>query len=206
MSSFMKNTGQQGLWHYIDNGQIDKVVDAIMKDPKQLDYRTGLNEDTPLHVIAMKGDVKMMQAIIDVIGPGVVLDMRNKAGDTPLMKSGAYGRDEMAVLLMNNGADPNAQNMLLETLLMKTIKGRNQDDVAEREKPAFDKIIETAIDRGAKIDAKSSTGNTARDVADLFEDDKTMRVLDARLAEQKAGTCKPAAATAPKPVTSSKFG
>lgn len=206
MSSFMKNTGQQGIWNFIDQGQIDKVVDAIMKDPKQLDYRTGLNEDTPLHVIAMKGDVKMMQAIIDVVGPGAILDMRNKAGDTPLMKSGAYGRDEMAVLLLDNGADPNARNILQETLLMKTIKGRNQDDVRENEKTAFDRIISTAIDRGADITAKSSTGNTAHDVADLFEDDKTMRMLDAKLAEQKAGTFKPATSAPPRPVTSSKFG
>lgn len=204
MSTFMKNTGQQGIWNFIDQGQIDKVVDAIMKDPKQLNYRTGLNEDTPLHVIAMKGDVAMMKAIIDVIGDGAVLDMRNKAGDTPLMKSGAYGRDEMAVLLMDHGADANARNILQETLLMKTIKGRNQDDVRESEKAAFDKIIETAIDRGAHIAAKSETGNTAADVADMFDDAKTMRFLETRQAEQKAGTFKPAS-SAPKPVTS-KFG
>ncbi len=205
MSTFMKNSGQQGIWDFIDQGQTDKVVDAIMKDPKQLNYRLGLNEDTPLHVIAMKGDVTMMKAIIDVIGDGAVLDMRNKAGDSPLMKSGAYGRDDMAVLLMDSGADPNARNILQETLLMKTIKGRNQDDVRESEKSPFDKIISTAIDRGADISAKSSTGNTANDVADLFEDDKTMRFLDAKLAEQKAGTFKPASSAPPKPVTS-KFG
>lgn len=204
MSTFMKNTGQQGIWNFIDQGQIDKVVDAIMKDPKQLNYRTGLNEDTPLHVIAMKGDVAMMKAIIDVIGDGAVLDMRNKAGDTPLMKSGAYGRDEMAVLLMDHGADANARNILQETLLMKTIKGRNQDDVRESEKAAFDKIIETAIDRGAHIAAKSETGNTAADVADMFDDAKTMRFLETKQAEQKAGTFKPTGG-APQPVTS-KFG
>lgn len=204
MSTFMKNTGQQGIWDFIDQGQADKVVEAIMKDPKQLNYRTGLNEDTPLHVIAMKGDVAMMKAIIDVIGDGAVLDMRNKAGDTPLMKSGAYGRDEMAVLLMDHGADANARNILQETLLMKTIKGRNQDDVRESEKTAFDKIIETAIDRGANIAAKSETGNTAADVADMFDDAKTVRFLETKQAEQKAGTFKPAGG-APKPVTS-KFG
>jgi ankyrin repeat protein len=203
MSTFMKNAGQQGLWDYIDNGQIQQVVDAIIKDPKQLNYKTGLNEDTPLHVIAMKGDVAMMKAVLEIIDPKG-LDVHNKAGDTPLMKSGAYGQADMAVLLMDSGADPNASNILQETLLMKTIKGRNQDDIRDSEKPAFDKIIETAIDRGANIAAKSSTGNTASDVADLFDDAKTMRLLDSKLAEQKAGTFKPAT-TAPKPVTS-KFG
>lgn len=205
MSTFMKNSGQQGIWDFIAQGQADKVVDAIMRDPKLLSYRSGLNEDTPLHVIAMKGDVAMMKAIIGVIGDGAALDMRNKAGDTPLMKSGAYGRDDMAALLLDHGADPNARNILQETLLMKTIKGRNQDDVRESEKTAFDRILETAIDRGADIAAKSETGNTAADVADMFDDAKTMRFLETRLAEQKAGTFKPAAG-ASKPVTSSKFG
>lgn len=203
MSTFMKNAGQQGLWDYIDNGQIQQVVDAIIKDPKQLNYKTGLNEDTPLHVIAMKGDVAMMKAVLEIIDPKG-LDVRNKAGDTPLMKSGAYGQADMAVLLMDSGADPNASNILQETLLMKTIKGRNQDDIRDSEKPAFDKIIETAIDRGANIAAKSSTGNTASDVADLFDDAKTMRLLETKQAEQKAGTFKPAT-SAQKPVTS-KFG
>ncbi len=205
MSTFMKNSGQQGLWDYIENGQIQQVVDAIAKDPKQLNYKQGLNEDSPLHVIAMKGDVAMMKAVLEVIDPKA-LETRNKAGDTPLMKAGAYGQADMAVLLMDSGADPNAANILQETLLMKTIKGRNQDDVRESEKAPFDKILETAIDRGANIAAKNSTGNTAADFADLFDDAKTMRFLENKQAEQKAGTFKPATAAPPKPVTSSKFG
>lgn len=205
MSTFTTGTSLQGIWDYIEKGQTDLLVATVKNDPSQLRYKIGHAEDTPLHVIAQQGDKEMMEEMLKAIKEVAPeqIDIRNKTGNTPLMTAGANGREENAKLLMKGGADVNAQNNQGENLLMKTIKGRNQDDVRESEKAAFDNIISYAVDkRGAKIDLPMHSGNTAIDMADLFEDDKTMSYLEAKLVEQKAA--KPATATA-RPAPVSKF-
>lgn len=193
MSTFTTGTNQQGIWDYIEKGQTDLLVESLQKNPSQLRYMTNHTEDTPLHVIAQQGNTEMLAAVLAIVEPKD-LEIRNKNGNTPLMTAGANGRDKAASLLMEAGANVNAQNNQGESLLMKTIKGRNQEDVRDDEKPAFDSIISSAVTKfGAKIDLRTHSGNTAIDMADLFEDDQTMSYLATRLAEQK--TAKPAAST-----------
>lgn len=199
MSTFTTGTRLQGIWDYIEKGQTDLLVATVKNDPSQLRYRIGHAEDTPLHVIARQGDAEMMKEVLKAVREVAPehIDIRNKTGNTPLMTAGANGREENAKLLMDAGADVDAQNNQGENLLMKTIKGRNQEDVRESEKPAFDNIIRYAVEeRKAKIGLSTHSGNTAIDMADLFEDDKTMSYLETRLAEQKAAKPAPTAARA----------
>ena len=185
MSTFMTGTTQQGIWDFVEKGQTALVVQALEKDPKQLFYKQGHNEDSILHVIAASGDAEMLKAVVAIIDPKD-LETRNKAGNTALMAAGVNGRAENADILMAAGANTNAVNYQGESLLSKTVKGMNQDDVRPAERAPFQNIIETAIDKyKAKVDEKAIA------MADTFEDDKTLGFLEQK---KTAQTTAPAAA------------
>ena len=180
MSTFTTATSQQGIWDYVEKDQIDLVVAALKKDPKQLGYKQGHNEDTVLHVIAAKSDPAMLAAVIAVIEPDQ-LNLRNKNGATPLMSAGVNGREANAILLMEAKADVNLETQQGDTLISKTIKGRNQDDVRASEQPAFDRIIDAAVNNfGATVKRQDI------EMADTFEDNRNMSFLETKMAQQKA--------------------
>ena len=184
MSTFMTGTTQQGIWNYVENGQTELVVQALQKDPKQLFYKQGHNEDSVLHVIAESSNTEMLKAVVAIIDPKD-LETRNKAGNTAVMSSGVHGEAANADVLLAAGANPNAVNQQGESLLSKTVKGMNQDDVRPVERAQFMRIIETAIDKyGAKVDDKAIA------MADTFEDDKTMTYLEGKRSAQTSAAFK----------------
>lgn len=202
MSTFMTGTKEQGVWDFVEKGQVTLLVAAIVADPVgtlKMIQPDNPNGNTVLHVLAMKGDEDTLKAVIAVVDPKN-LNTPNKSGYSPLMAAGAYGQLAAALALMAAGAEINYANKGDENLLSQTIKGMNQDDVRPAQREQFEKILDAAIERGAKVTPK------VLDVADLFEDDKTLSRMQSVMAAQKAAPATASPAKPAVPAPASKMG
>lgn len=110
---------------------------------------------------AMKGNTKKVE---DLLAKGKKVDARTAQGDTALFYAVAYNRLETARVLLKNGADPNAaDNQKYTPLLLACSVG----------------IMKALIAKGAKVDARSITGQTPIEHASLCKTgvDKLLQIL-----------------------------
>lgn len=97
--------------------------------------------NSPVHYAAIYGRTRVLQAMLD---RGVPVDLRDRNGRTLLMMASENGHRDTVELLLNRGADPNAQSALGETVL----------DCAKRSKdPEIVAMIERAKSARARVSA-----------------------------------------------------
>ena len=133
--------GQSGLFLALRDPS-PKVVDVLLKTPKiKVETRTPQDE-SPLMVAAMRGEVKLAAALIDkdadvnktgwtplhyaasstqgdqlgvaklLIENAAYIDAASPNGSTPLMMAAMYGNTSTLKLLLDEGADPTLKNQL----------------------------------------------------------------------------------------------
>ena len=133
--------GQSGLFLALRDPS-PKVVDVLLKTPKiKVETRTPQDE-SPLMMAAMRGELKLAAALIDkdadvnktgwtplhyaasstqgdqlgvaklLIENAAYIDAASPNGSTPLMMAAMYGNTSTLKLLLDEGADPTLKNQL----------------------------------------------------------------------------------------------
>ena len=90
-------------------------------------------------------------AMADSLTDPSVFQLRDKAGNTPLMQAAFYLDATQLDIFLKNGADPNATNRAGATALMKAASDRDK--------------VRTLLNHGAKPNVQSAAGNTALIIA-----------------------------------------
>lgn len=133
--------GQSGLFLALRDPS-PKVVEVLLKAPKiKVETRT-LQDESPLMMAAMRGDLKVAAALIDkdadvnktgwtplhyaasstqgdqlgvaklLLENAAYIDAASPNGSTPLMMAAMYGNASTLKLLLDEGADPTLKNQL----------------------------------------------------------------------------------------------
>ena len=122
-------------------------------------------ECTPLHSAAVRGDLKMVQVLLDY---GIDVDCQNMFGSTPLNHASRYGHPnstKIARLLIERGADPNTRGVNGNTPLHRASEyGRIE-------------MARLLIEHGANVEVKNDDGETPLDKASEEQRDEIMKLL-----------------------------
>jgi len=96
---------------------LDALVDAAVEDPDKaramlreapgMLHARLLNGETPLHFLAVEGLVAGVRFFAEA---GADVDATNEFGDTALIDVSTLGNVEVAALLLQHGANPNASS------------------------------------------------------------------------------------------------
>jgi ankyrin repeat protein len=130
-------------------GQWIGVSTLLIEHGADVDVNVG--DYVPLYFAANLGDVGLVKALVD---HGADLDDA-RAGETALHAAIAENHRDIAVLLVNAGADVNARNMSARTPL-HFLANSTMDDR---------RLAELMIDHGADVNAKDKNGQTPLDFA-----------------------------------------
>ena len=84
---------------HVDGGAI---VRALVQAGAQVDTPVGAKRGTALHVAARRGNTEVAEALLDC---GADINVRDKAGDTPLQRARNCRKPAVASLLVSRGAD-----------------------------------------------------------------------------------------------------
>ncbi|NXT15038.1 ANKE1 protein, partial [Prunella fulvescens] len=174
-----------------------------------------------INYLAREGDFVSLQKAFD---DGVPVDMKDKYYKTPLMVACASGNIVLVEFLLEKGANVNATDNFLWTPLHHACYHGHLDIVEVLVKagaavnaaaignatPLMRAIEACRLDMvyflitaGADVQAVNSHGKSALDIAELFEDDKIIELLENQLQilaeEQEKEEAKPAKGGKPKP-------
>ncbi len=131
---------------------------------------SGEDVDQALLAAAEQGRLK---AVEDLLGSGAVVDTRRKnEGSTALMLACGKGYTDVAKILLDKGADPNARNMNGWTSLMGAAANGHEG------------ATKLLLDRGANVNFKHSYGYTALKLAKHKKHKKIVELLIKRGASQ----------------------
>lgn len=95
--------GCSALWHAADLNNYEMVKTMLLSKSADVN-KTDNTQLTPLHIAAMKGNVKMTSLLIQ---RGADVDKTQLRGSTPLILACRTGNFDTIRLLLLNGADPN---------------------------------------------------------------------------------------------------
>ena len=112
--------------------------------------------DISIHDAAGEGNI---EAVKQHIAAGTDVDAKT-SGETPLHWAARFGQSQVAELLIAEGADVNAKNVVGQTPLHLAAGASHKE------------IIELLIAEGAEVNAKTKRGETPLDLA---EDDPKIR-------------------------------
>ena len=112
--------------------------------------------DISIHDAAGEGNI---EAVKQHIAAGTDVDAKT-SGETPLHWAARFGQSQVAELLIAEGADVNAKNVVGQTPLHLAAGASHKE------------IIELLIAAGAEVNAKTKRGETPLDLA---EDDPKIR-------------------------------
>lgn len=113
-----------------------------------------------------RNDSRIPAVLKVLLEHGADVNVRNKFGETPLLRSLQYGHEPLARLLIEHGADVNATTEEGETALMVAVKRKNEG------------LVRLLIDSGANVDAQDTFGNTALSIAaELKEGQGIVQIL-----------------------------
>ncbi|EDV26008.1 uncharacterized protein TRIADDRAFT_55679 [Trichoplax adhaerens] len=140
-------------------------------------YKEKVNDkgETPLHIAAIKGDLKVIKALVE---QGAKINARDNCGWTPLHEACNFGYKDIAEYLVNHGADVNSsvidsqwgmvtplldaiQNYHLDTVKMLLEKGASLSLSADKGRLLL-KRLQSELE--SQSDHDGSEGNTDDDV------------------------------------------
>ena len=79
------------------------VVHALVKGGADVNLQDSIKRCTALHMAARRGNVRVAKALLEC---GADIEVRDRAGDTPLRRAVNCRKREIVALLMAHGADP----------------------------------------------------------------------------------------------------
>ena len=112
--------------------------------------RDGDTGETALHIVTRRGDLTWVGFLL---GKGANMNSKDRDGNTPLIIASVARWSEGVALFTKLKADPNAQNRLGETALLKAVQGRDSYNA------------KALLDAGANPDINDSSGISARSAA-----------------------------------------
>jgi ankyrin repeat protein len=115
----------------------------IAGHPDHINARGGFDE-TPMHAAARAGHINILSLLLE---HGVDVDVRNRNGETPLLKASWFGKREAGWYLIDRGADINAPDWRNFTPVFVAFKGHVQS-------------ARMLLERGAVIDIRNQYGET----------------------------------------------
>jgi len=142
-------------WLWIEDVTAERLVFGNKK-PKRLqaplDEPRGFRSETQLDFIhsVINGDVEAVRA---KLAEGTDPDWTDLLGRTPLMYACSNGRQDVAVLLRERGANLNAASGDGRTVLMYAVRARAHD------------IVRWLLAQGVEVNARDSSRMTALDLA-----------------------------------------
>jgi len=83
------------------------MAEVLIQHGADVNKPRGPEEQTPLHMAARRGNVRIAQALLD---GGAALEARDKKGETPLRRAVNCGHPEVVSLLLAHGADVNTRD------------------------------------------------------------------------------------------------
>ena len=140
------------------HGDVDRVK-SFLKEGVDINEKRTTKERTPLDY-AVKG--RQVEVVKLLISEGA--DVKNDT--TAFLNVVQYGNTEIAKLLLNNGANPNAVGggLLRRSILHIAVFGKNKE------------MVQLLIKNGADVNAKVG-GRTALDLAKMFKNTEIINLL-----------------------------
>lgn len=153
-------TNDPNIGDFIDAVVLDpeKAAAMLRDDPALLDARW-LHEETVLHFLAVEGKAEHVRLLGEW---GFDPNTPNEFGDAPLIDVAVLGRDDVAAVLLDLGADPNARSETWDNVLHCAVRsgnarlvdlplsnGANADYVTDIEQTVFDALPEDEAARAA---------------------------------------------------------
>jgi truncated hemoglobin YjbI len=80
------------------------TVKLLIDAGADVNARSGVGGQTPLHMAARRGNVRIARTLLDA---GADLEAQDKQGETPLRRAVNCGHENVVRLLLERGADPN---------------------------------------------------------------------------------------------------
>ncbi|AEI38048.1 MAG: ankyrin repeat domain-containing protein [Zymomonas mobilis subsp. pomaceae] len=102
-----------------DTNKITSSIDQQQSLINTKDYSSG---DTALHIVTRAHDIQWLAYFIY---KKAKIDLKNKAGETPLMLAAEIGWTDGAQLLLEGGADPNITDNSGQTPLIMAVQNHN---------------------------------------------------------------------------------
>jgi len=152
----------------IEKGDIDTVKTLYNDNPEILKIEFGF---PPLFEACRYCKIEIARFLIEK--GANIHDKKTRHKPTPLHVAAYTGCNEIIELLLKNGADINARNILGETPLMYAIENGN---------------VQTAkllIDKGANIKATSRSYGTALDFAIRYKRYEIINILQKKIIDEK---------------------
>ena len=151
-------------------GRHFELAQVLHRNKSSVEPR-GCCEITPLHDAAYRGDLEMVQVLLEY---GVDANAQNKLRQTPLdhaSRDGPRNDARVARLLIAHGADPNARNDYGFTPLHQASEfGRIE-------------MVCLLIEHGANVEVKDDLGRTPLDVATGEQREEIVKLLSEHLAK-----------------------
>lgn len=155
-------TNDSNIRDFIDAVALDPETAAAMlrQNPPLRDARW-LHEETVLHFLAVEGTAEHVR----LLGKwGFDPNTPNEFGDPPLIDVAALGRDDVAAVLLDLGADPNARSRTSDNVLHCAVRSGNV------------RLVELLLSKGAKPDYVTDLEETVFDA--LPEDDAARAAIE----------------------------
>lgn len=126
----------------------------------------------PIHEAAGRGDLSVVSNLLKQ-DPALVRALDDKFKATPLLWAAAYGKQEVVLLLLANGADVNARN------------GRGQSALHQATMTGQVAVVEVLLDKGAEVNVTDDDSNTPLHFAASQGSKTIVELLIARKANPK---------------------
>lgn len=113
-ASAIRDSGYPPLYHaansYVSSKERSseagkEVAELLIQAGADVNARSGVGEQTPLHMAARRGNVNVVEALLNAEAE---IEARDTKGETPLRRAVNCGHPEVVRLLLEHGANPNA--------------------------------------------------------------------------------------------------
>ena len=142
----------------IDPSTVGQFIDAVVLDQSKagemLRREPGLREarwlhgETVLHFLGIEGEAEHVRLLCEW---GCDPNAANEFGTAPLIDVARLGRDDVAAVLLDQGADPYAQSTTHDNVLHCAVRSGNA------------RLVDLLLSRGARADYVTDIGETVLD-------------------------------------------